>query len=46
MILLNSLFTVANNTGVLQFENNRLVSSASIIGSRIFEAFLQVINIK
>ena len=26
--LLNSLFTVTNNTGMLQFEKNRLVSSA------------------
>ena len=39
LILLNSLFTVANNTGMLQFEKNRLVSSANIIRSQIFDAF-------
>ena len=39
LILLNSLFAVANNTGMLYFEKNRLVSYAGIIGSRIFEAF-------
>ena len=39
LILLNSLFTVANSTGMSQFEKNRLVSSANTIGSRIFEAF-------
>ena len=39
LILLNSLFTVANNTGMSQFEKNRFVFSANITGSRIFEAF-------
>ena len=39
LILRNSLFTVANNTGMLQFEKNRLASSANIIGLRILELF-------
>ena len=39
LILLNSLFTVANNAGMLKFKKNRLISSANITGSRIFEAF-------
>ena len=39
LILLNSLFTVANSTGMSQFEKNRLVSPANIIESRVFEAF-------
>ena len=46
LILLNSLFTVANSTEMLQFEKSRLVSSANIIGSRTFENVRQVINIK
>ena len=41
LILLNSLFTVANNTGMLQFGKNRLVSFVKIIGSRILEAFCE-----
>ena len=39
LILLNSLFTVASNIGMLQSEKNRLVSAVNIIRSRIFEAF-------
>ena len=39
LILLNSLFTVTNSTGMLQFEKERLVPSANIIGARIFEWF-------
>ena len=40
MISLNLIFTVANIiTRMSQFEKNRLLSSANIIGSRIFEAF-------
>ena len=39
LILLNSIFTVANSTGMSKFEKNGLVSSANIIGSRIYEAF-------
>ena len=32
LILLNSPFTVVNETEISQFEKNRLVSSANIIG--------------
>ena len=40
LISLNLIFTVANIiTRMSQFEKNRLLSSANIIGSRIFEAF-------
>ena len=39
LLLLDSLFTVARSTGMLQFEKNRLVSLTNIIGSRIFEMF-------
>ena len=39
LILLNSPFTVVNETEISQFEKNRLVSSANIIGSSIFKAF-------
>ena len=38
LILLNSPFTVVNETEISQFEKNRLVSSANIIGPSIFKA--------
>ena len=39
LILPNSLFAAAKSTVMLHFEKNRLVSSANIIESIVFEAF-------